>query len=343
MKLFVVLFYPLAVLFNVITSVRNRLYDLGLKPSVQFDIPVISVGNLAVGGTAKTPMIEHLIRLLSPTLRIATLSRGYKRSTRGFRMAQLTDSAFTIGDEPYQLFKKFGDKILVAVGEERVLAIPQMINANPGLQVILLDDAFQHRSVKPIFRILLTDHKTPFYNDFLLPAGRLREARKNASRADVIVVSKCPMNMTEDEMLEVEVCIRKYSNKPVFFSSTHYAEMEAINGSFPLMADQVVLVSGIADASSLHAYITANHKLVKHFDFADHHRYTAYDLKQIVSMAQRHHAAVITTEKDAVKILDPKLKPFLSEVPFFYLPIEVEFLKNRQDFDEMVLNAVKNA
>jgi tetraacyldisaccharide 4'-kinase len=342
MKLLTVLLYPFAVLYNAVTSIRNRLYDLGLKPAARFDIPVICVGNLAVGGTGKTPMTEHLIRLLSPQHVIATLSRGYKRKTKGFRVAGPEDSAITLGDEPFQFYNKFGEKVIVAVGEERAMAIPLMIDLNPDVQVILLDDAFQHRKVSPSFQVLLTDYSSPFYTDFLLPAGRLRESRKNARRADVIVVSKCPVELGEESMMGIEAAIRRYAEKPVFFSSIRYGELVAVNKK-NFVADQVILVTGIADATSLKAHITANYKLVRHFDFADHHSYTAADMKLIDQEARAQKAAVITTEKDAVKLNAAHFREFFSETAFFYLPIEVEFLKNGKDFDEMIINAVKNA
>jgi tetraacyldisaccharide 4'-kinase len=342
MNLITVALYPFAILYNLITSARNRLYDLELKPSTKFDLPVISVGNLVIGGTGKTPMVEHLLRLLNPDRAVATLSRGYKRSTTGFRIAGPADSARSLGDEPFQIYKKFGKKAIVAVGEERALAIPQMIDHHPEIQVILLDDAFQHRSVKPSFQILLTDHKTPFYKDFVLPAGRLRESRTNAARADVIVVSKCPSVMQDEEMMSIEANIRKYSDKPVFFSSIRYGDLVPVNGKV-FEADEVVLVTGIANARPLHSFVDANYKLARHFDFPDHHSYSPQDLKQVMEAAQHHRAAVITTEKDAAKIGLPEFSTLLSTVSFFYLPIEVEFLKNGKDFDEMILNAVKNA
>jgi tetraacyldisaccharide 4'-kinase len=342
LNLLTLVLYPFAILYDLVTAVRNRLYDLKLKPSAQFDLPVISVGNLAVGGTGKTPMIEHMIRLLSPEHLVATLSRGYKRSTTGFRIAEEKDSALTIGDEPFQFYKKYGNKVMVAVGEERAMAIPGMLDARPGIQVILMDDAFQHRKVKPSFQILLTDYKSPFYNDFLLPAGRLRESRKNAMRADVIVMSKCPSAMQEDEMISIEANIRKYSDKPVFFSSIRYGDLVPVNGK-PFESDEVVLLTGIANSAPLLSYVNANYKLARHFNFPDHHLYTASDLTKIAEAAHNHRAAVITTEKDAAKIGSTEFMPFLSATPSFYLPIEVEFLKNGKDFDEMIINAVKNA
>ena len=187
-----ILLFPFSWLYYLITQIRNRLYDRGLKPSVKFELPVICVGNLTVGGTGKTPMIEHLIRLLQNRFKVATLSRGYGRATKGIRIAGPSENASTIGDEPFQFYTKFGKRITVAVGEERALAIPTILQECSDTQIILLDDGFQHRKVSPGFSILLTDYHRPFYNDFLLPSGRLRESRWGAERADVIVVTKCP-------------------------------------------------------------------------------------------------------------------------------------------------------
>jgi tetraacyldisaccharide 4'-kinase len=338
-----ILLYPLALLYDAITSIRNRLYDQGYKPSARFEVPLISVGNLAVGGTGKTPMIEHLIRVLRPHCKVATLSRGYKRSTKGIRVAGAADNASTLGDEPYQFFKKFGDEVVVAVGEERALAVSYLIDQHPETGVVLLDDAYQHRRVTPAFQVLLTDYNRPFYRDLLLPAGRLRESGYGAKRADVVVVTKCPPGLGAEEMMAIETRIRRYSNKPVFFTQVRYGNMIPLEGSKNIQADKVVLVTGIANAAPLVAFIRQHYTLVKHIEFADHHAYHDKDLKMIAAEAAAHHAMVITTEKDAVKMNRERFGVFLSEAPFFYLPIEIEFLKNGKDFDEMVLNVIKNA
>jgi tetraacyldisaccharide 4'-kinase len=343
MKAHQVLLFPFAILFDIVTRVRNRLYDQGLRPSAKFDLPVISVGNLAVGGTGKTPMIEHLIRLLAPAYAVATLSRGYGRSTNGIRIAGDADDASTIGDEPYQLYKKFHDKVTVLVGEERALAIPYLLNEHTEVQVVLLDDAFQHRKVKPAFQILLTDYNHPFYSDFLLPAGRLRESRASASRADAIVVTKCPPAIKDDEKINLERTIRTYSKTPVFFSAIRYGEPVAFNSGSVFSGDSVILVSGLANASPLEEVVKRNYKMVRHIEFADHHRYNQKDMELICNEAKLHGASVLTSEKDAVKMNSQKFESFIRSTSFFYLPIEIEFLKNGQDFDEMVLNVVKNA
>lgn len=336
-----VLLYPLAVLMDIITAVRNRLYDQGLKPSVSFDVPVIGVGNLSVGGTGKTPMIEHLIRLLQDKFQIATLSRGYKRKTKGFKIAGPEDDASTIGDEPFQFFRKFAPHVVVAVGEERAYAIPQILQDN-DVNVILLDDGFQHRRVKPSFQILLSDYHSPFFKDFLLPAGRLRESRHNARRADVVVVTKCPDGLSEEEQIRIEAEIRMYSDKPVFFTRVHYGELIAI-GKQAMTERKVVLLTGLANAASLIDYVNHNFTLVHHYNFSDHHDYSEEEVKSVCDKALAEGAMVLTTEKDAAKLTSPKYQTWVSKTPFFYLPIEVEFLKDGQDFDEMVLNALKHA
>ena len=331
--------YPLAVLYDVATSIRNRLYDTGRKPSAVFDIPIIGVGNLSAGGTGKTPMIEYLIRLFPDSYRIATLSRGYGRKTRGIRIAGQGDNASTIGDEPFQFYRKFHHKVIVAVGEERVYAIPHILDRHPDINLILLDDAFQHRRIKPSFQILLTDYNHLFVNDYLLPAGRLREGRRGAARADAIVVTKCPLNMSDEKMLEISSAIRKYSRKAVFFATVSYGNIQAVSHASPYRRENIVLVSGIAQPAPLEKYVRNNHKLIQHFVFRDHYAYTQKDLIRICEAATKGNAVVLTTEKDLVRM---DLEIFRkSAVPLFFLPIEIQFLKSGKEFDEMILNAVR--
>ncbi len=333
--------FPFSLAYHLITAARNRLYDAGLKPSAGFDVPLVSVGNLTVGGTGKTPMIEYLIRTLGGRFSLATVSRGYGRAGTGIRLATEDDSALTIGDEPFQFYKKFGDGVAVAVGADRVLTIATLLQERPGVDVVLLDDAFQHRRVKPGFQILLTDYHRPFYKDFLLPTGNLRESKTGASRADVVVVTKCPANLSGDEMMAISSGIGRYTPKPVFFSTLRYGELQPVRGT-PVPAGNVVLVTGIAAPAALRRYIESSFKMVRHLDFRDHHRYTASDLRHIRDVARRHEAMVVTTEKDAVKLGAGEFGSFVDEIPFFFLPVEIEFIKNGKDFDEMVFNAIEN-
>jgi tetraacyldisaccharide 4'-kinase len=336
--------FPFAVLYNLITSLRNRLYDQGLKPSIKFELPVIGVGNLTVGGTGKTPLIEYLIRLLTRTYQVATLSRGYGRNTKGFRMAEATDSAATIGDEPFQFQVKFGDRVKVAVGEERAFAIANILQLAPRTEVILLDDAFQHRQVTPSLNILLTDYHRPFYEDFLLPAGRLRESRSSADRADIVIVTKCPKDITDEQMIDIEKSVREFVEKPVFFTHIRYGNPTPFGRANQRMGDQIALLSGISNPRPLERYVAQNFKLKTHFNYSDHHPYRAADLERLLRFVEENPgASILTTEKDKVKLTAPEFESLIRQLPVFYLPIEVEFIKNGQDFDEMVLNNIRRA
>jgi tetraacyldisaccharide 4'-kinase len=341
MSVFRFLLVPFAMLYDVITAVRNRLYDMNYKPATRFDIPVISVGNLAVGGTGKTPMVEYLIRLLSSEFKIATLSRGYGRKTRGFRIASEKDTAATLGDEPYQIYKKFTPAINVVVGEDRAFAIPTLLQELEETNAVILDDAYQHRSVIPGFSILLTEYNNPFYNDDVLPYGRLREAPEGAKRADAIVVTKCPAQLDGDKVMQFERCIRKYSDKPVFFSKIRYGEPVAFGNPAVKGSKQVILVSAIANAHILEEYVKKSFSLIKHFSFRDHYAFTAGDLLQVEAVLKKYpegEVSILTTEKDSVKLQRAELNTIIARLPIFYLPIETEFIRNGKDFDTLVLS-----
>ncbi len=326
---------PLAFLYDGITRIRNYMYDTGWKPSTQFDLPVICVGNLVVGGSGKTPMVEYLIRLINPSHQIATLSRGYRRQSKGFRIVNEKDDPATVGDEPFQLFRKYGGLVTVAVGEERALAVPHILDQYPETQVILLDDAFQHRRIKPGYSILLTEYNRLFYNDSVIPAGRLRENAGSAQRANVVVVTKCPVNLTEDEMQSITQHIQKFTDKPVFFSGIRYGNPVPLNDSAYPFQKNVILVSGIAQSSHLENHIRQAYTLLKHFHFRDHHHYTLKDLETIVQYYKECTlpACVLTTDKDRVKLERPEFAEILRSIPVFYLPIEMVFLRNGKEFD----------
>ena len=335
------LLFPFALLYDGITRMRNHLYNIGHKPSVEFDRTVISVGNLNVGGSGKTPMVEYLVRLLQPQHTLAILSRGYGRKTRGLRFASNADSARTIGDEPYQYFRKFGDKTLVTVGEDRVLAIPEILHQQPETDVILLDDAFQHRAVKPQFSILLTEFSRPFYSDYVLPVGTLREARSGVKRADVVVVTKCPVDLTKEKKEEITQHIKGYAgDSSIFFSTIRYGAPQPIHGH-TWASNEIVLVSGIAKSTLFEAYARTQFSVLRHFDFADHHSYTTDDIQSIVDFCNRQGKplSILTTEKDMVKLL-----PFGDALvfPWFYLPIETVFIDNGAEFDGLIREAIQS-
>jgi tetraacyldisaccharide 4'-kinase len=338
-----IVLYPFAILYDIITRLRNFLYDTGRRGSIQFEANVIGVGNLTVGGTGKTPHIEYLIRLLKERYKVATLNRGYGRKTKGFLIANETSSASMLGDEPFQYYKKFGKEITVTVGEERALAIPYILMEREETNVILLDDAYQHRSVRPLLTILLSDFNRPFYEDVLLPAGRLRESRKGANRADIVIVSKCPDNLSDTQQSTIRKAISNYAKQgtPVFFTGINYGKpVSFCNKEIDIERRNIVLITGLANAKPITDYLNKSHKVSKHFEFPDHYNYKMNDIETIVSgfniLNENNDHVLITTEKDMVKLIDSSFKRSLEGVPLFYIPIEIYFLKEKDKFDELV-------
>lgn len=336
------LLYPLAALYNGVMRMRNHLYDIGQKPSFYFETAVIAVGNLNVGGTGKTPMVEYLIALLSGKLPTVILSRGYKRETSGYRVAGKEDNARSIGDEPLQLYRKFGDKVRVVVGEDRVYAIPHILHEFPETKVLLLDDAMQQRSILPHMTILLTGYEKPFYQDFVLPFGRLRESRKGSARADVVVVTKCEQGLADDEREKITKSVQRFAGpKPVFFAHLTYGEPRAVKAGTKF-SDNVILVSGIANAKPLLSFCTESFTLLRHFKFADHHRYKLADLQEIdrYCAAQGGAFSILTTEKDLVKLDVSEFSSFFERWNWFSLPIQHAFARDGAKFDSLVLAAL---
>lgn len=334
--------YPFSVIYNLVTKFRNYLFDIQYKRSFKFQTNVISVGNLSVGGTGKTPMIEYLIRLLQANHNIATLSRGYGRKTRGFRLATENDDSRTLGDEPYQFYNKFKN-ITVTVGEQRALAIPFILAEKHETEVILLDDAYQHRYVDPNLNILLTDFNRPFFKDRLLPSGRLRESRTGAKRASVIVVTKCPSSVDSSNEKFFREEIAKYnSNAELFFSRISYQDPKPVYES-EKWSDNVLLFSGIANNEKLKEYVKGQFNLVKTIEFGDHHHYQPADLNKITqeyNLLASEHKCILTTEKDMVKLIDKNIPDEFKQLPLFYLPIQFEFLNNGKRFDKIILNSI---
>ena len=337
-----IVLFPFALLYDLVTSIRNYLYDRGFKPSATFEVPVVSVGNLTAGGTGKTPMVEYLIRTLSSNIKMATVSRGYGRKTRGYRVVNETDNATLVGDEPFQIFRKFKDQVKVIVAEDRALAIPTLLHEFEDTQAILLDDAYQHRRVHPALTVLLCDFNRPFYKDFIIPTGYLRESRKGAARADVVVVTKCPADISNEAMLDISRRVGKYTNKPVFFSSVRYGTPKAFGHANVMPSRRVVLVTGIANAGPLKKYVEKNFDLVLHVERRDHHHYTKGDIRKIKARLPEG-VCLLTTEKDMVKIADFQLQDETSSMPLFYIPIEMFFIKNGQEFDALVKKKLNRA
>lgn len=330
------LLFPFAILYGFITGIRNFFYDKGILKSYSFSIPVIAVGNLSVGGTGKTPQIEYLIRLLSEHYKIATLSRGYKRKSEGFVLADKNANAETLGDEPYQFFQKFPE-IKVAVDANRKNGIKQLLSQNEKPEIILLDDAFQHRKVKAGFYIVLTSYDDVFYNDFMLPTGNLRESRKGANRADIVIVTKCPSDISANEQENIKQKIQYYlnENQPVFFSyitydEHFYSEKKQIKIDNFQVVDKLV-VAGIAKPEPFFAYLQAVKKST--MVFPDHHHFTEKDIQSILEAANGRK--IVTTEKDFVR-----LKGKLPVDQLYYLPIKSSFVTSSNEFDKKILEYV---
>ncbi len=338
-----ILLLPFAFIYGVVTDVRNYLYESQKKPSYQFNRFIISVGNLTAGGTGKTPFVEMLVRMLGDRYKLAILSRGYGRRTRGYRLAGQEDTASTIGDEPFQFYQKFHPKVMVAVGEERRKAIPEMIRTDEGIEIILLDDAFQHRKVRRNVNILLCDYHRPFYSDAVLPAGLLRENRKHTNRADVIVVTKCPDTISKNEMEQVAGKVRNYAGQvtPVFFSGIRYLDPVRIHGDGKF-SENVFLFTGIANAAPLKNYVAGRYNLIGSRHFRDHHTFTVSDmdaLEATFGKSQMQDKCLLTTEKDMVRLLALD-HPRLKILPIFYLPIELYFIENADHFSTLIFDRI---
>ena len=332
---------PLGWLYGQLTVIRNELFNRGLLQQFSPEQRTISVGNLTVGGTGKTPMIEYLARLLRTNQSIATISRGYGRRSKGFRMADIrTDNAETIGDEPLQILRKFGDTVAVCVGEKRADALRKLHQLRPDITTVLLDDAFQHRAVLPHLNLLLCDYNRPFYADYPFPAGLLREGRRGANRADAVIVTKCPDALPNSEQADIRRKIGRYTRPetPVFFAGLRYDSPVSFAGdeaSMSLLPGQpVVLVSGLANADPLDRYVQKQFALLDHHRFADHYAYTRADVDRLLAHLP-NNAMLLTTEKDWVK-LDTLLTD-AEKKRWAYLPITVRFLADEAAFRALVV------
>ena len=327
-----ILLFPLSLVYALIIKIRNWFFDIRILPSSSFNLPVICVGNLAVGGTGKSPMVEWMVAGLKGSFAVAILSRGYKRKTRGYALAGESTTALDIGDEPMQFHRKFPD-VTVAVGEERIVAIPQLLHDRPRTQAIILDDAFQHRSVKAGLNILLTDYSNLFTRDWYLPSGDLRDSPASYRRADIIVVTKCREDLTEEERREIAAEIRPLSHQHLFYSAIRYdSPYHITSGAATNISDgaEVLLVTGIANPAPLKRWLDERSGSYYELVYSDHHIYSIDDLKSIIRRFAGITAKdkiILTTEKDAVRLI--KFKEELQGLPFYVLPITPRFL-----FDE---------
>ena len=344
-KSFRIFLFPFSLLYGLVVVARNYLFDKNIIKSVSFNLPIISVGNLSVGGTGKSPMVEYLLSFLKDQYKVATLSRGYKRETKGYMLANPQTTALEIGDEPMQFHRKFPE-VEVAVGEERIEAIPHLLQDKPETEVIILDDAFQHRSVAAGLNILLTQYHDLFTRDFFLPTGNLRDQPSSYKRADVIVVTKCPFNLSDKERAEIKKEIKPLARQKVFFTTIEYGDpYHIITGAERQITadDEVLLVCGIANPAPLKNYITGTAKTYNELSFADHHNFSIDDTREIKKKyldIASDDKMIITTEKDAVRLI--KFEEELISLPVYVLPVQHKFLfREGIQFDDIVNTFIK--
>ncbi|MGM0932261.1 MAG: tetraacyldisaccharide 4'-kinase [Bacteroidota bacterium] len=328
MELFRKILLPFSLLYGFVMLIRNFLYDSGILKSKSYEIPVICVGNLNTGGTGKSPMIEFLLKVLGKEYRVASLSRGYKRKTRGYYLLMGTEAAAQVGDEPLQFKKKFPET-LVAVDADRQNGISNLLKENP--EVILLDDAFQHRKVKAGFNILLTAFGDLYTDDFMLPTGNLREPGFGAERADVILVTKCPPNLNRSEQEHIRTKLELRNYQELFFTSIKYSE-EIISAEKRIMLRDLkttpfTLVTGIAKPQPLVKYLEGEKLKFEHKTFGDHHNFNSSEIAEL-----QKEDLILTTEKDYMR-----LQNRIAKEKLFYLPIEVSFINGEMEFLEEVL------
>jgi tetraacyldisaccharide 4'-kinase len=341
-QIFKILFLgPMALVYGLVITLRNKGYDWKLLRSSEFSVPVIALGNLTAGGTGKTPHTEKILSLIGRERRIAVLSRGYKRQTKGFRYVEADDTTATVGDEPLQIKRKFPD-ITVAVDASRTNGIQQLMAGVAPPEMIVLDDAFQHRKVCPSVSVLLIDYHRPLHDDFLLPLGRLRDRKNQIYRADVVIVSKCPAKFTPIEQRILSKSLNLYPYQQLFLTTFDYGAPVAVNGeqtmddgvpsqpaATPLpTTDGCLLLTGIAHPASLVDYLKKQQQEIKaHLAFPDHRRFTRNDVRKINGMARQYPALpLFTTEKDAMRLREtPGLSDDVAK-RLFYLPVTVRFL-----------------
>jgi len=342
----------LSIFYGMVAGLRNELFNLKLLPICEFDFPVISIGNITVGGTGKTPHTEYIAELLQSKFKVAVLSRGYKRKTRGFHIVEPTSKVHEVGDEPLQIKLKFKD-LIVAVDSNRVRGIQQLrtLQNKPG--VILLDDAFQHQYVTPGINILLTDYNCLITKDYILPYGRLRESASNKYRANIIIVTKCPADLKpiDERIIAKDLEIRPYQN--LYFSRIIYGSLipafpsDVVSQSVELAGGvTVILITGIANPAPFREYLKHKSFEIHELNFPDHHQFTPRDISRITDKYSEIHSKgikiFITTEKDMLRFHDLESVPELIRQNMYYIPIKISFLNNfGQEFDRKILNYVK--
>lgn len=332
---------PFGWLYGTIASVRNRLYDRGVLPSYQSGLKSIVIGNLQLGGSGKTPHTAFIYDLLKDKYKIAILSRGYGRKTKGLVVADEHASAESIGDESYWYFRNFKDALIV-VSESRKKGLQYLEKQN--IDLVLLDDAYQHRAVSCTLNIMLTDYKLPYYKDHVVPYGRLREWKTGDDRAHIIIVTKCPQSMSLEEKVTMIQNINPYDYQQVFFTNIKASEPYAIKGQARFESyrgEKIVAMSGIANPANFIATCSGFGKQIIPLSFNDHHDYTVKDIQKMLNLMD-DNTAVLVTEKDAVKLVKPELFALLPKNKIFALPIRPDFLFNETEkFNRLIRQYLK--
>lgn len=345
-KLRLILLAPIGAFYGIIALLRRKLYNKKNNRYTHATMPTICIGNLAVGGTGKTPHTEYLLRMLSERFTVATLSRGYGRKTKGYILAEATHSAAEVGDEPLQMKMKF-PSITVAVCEKRKEGLLHIAEEKPSTQVVLLDDAFQHLEVRCRKQIILTDYASPYYQDFPLPAGNLREFKSAANEADTIIVTKCPNNLSLDEATDIEKRLKLRSGQSCFFTCLEYERPQALTPTAKAMTisqkTSIVLLSGIAHPEHLYHHLSLQYNDIESIEFPDHHNFNKIEIGLVCKkLAQSNQEKVIfITEKDAARLQNTELWEMLSKMPVFSIPVKVKFLWKGEDFQREIESTIE--
>ncbi len=342
------LLLPFNLLYGTVTTIRNLLFDYEVFHPKRFTIPVIGVGNLSVGGTGKTPHVEYMIRLLKDQFQVATISRGYGRKGKGFILASHEHNHTNIGDEPLQYLSKFSD-ISVVVDNRRARGIKKLLNIKPQTQVVLMDDSFQHRWVKAGLNILLTDFRNLYINNYLLPAGTLRESISGAKRADIIIVTKTDPVFPKMLRQHVTEELKPLPHQKLLFSTINYGEMVPVTRGATTCtvpkSNNILLVAGIANIYPLEEYLRRMSENLEVLRFRDHHNYTESDIKTIENTFGNiisRKKIIVTTEKDAIRLKHPSLLPLIEKLPIFSIGIQVVFHdQDKETFDEEVTSYIR--
>ncbi len=345
-----ILLFPFAIIYGIITSLRNLLYDWKFLKSKSVDVHTICVGNLAVGGTGKTPHVEYLINILQNDFKIAILSRGYKRKTSGFIQATNLSTAFDIGDEPLQ-YKTKNPQLEVCVDANRVNGIKKILEFPEPPKVVILDDAFQHRALNCELKIVISEYNNLYLNDCMMPAGYLRESKKGIERADIIIVSKTPDKTTAIEIRNVIKDLKPLAHQQLFFTWLKYGELkgfqnptDTIDTLNDLFRYRIVAFTGIGNPQPMITYLKEYASDVKHIQFPDHHRFTIQDIADVraqLDAIEGGNKIVVTTEKDAMRLRGTDLQDIANTLPLYVLPIEVDFKDKTQEFNDTIINYVR--